>query len=91
MSQATIDGKTTVTSNTLAQVLSGFGRDVDYTFPDDKYQKWEKNNKDKDEIDYLQENFSTLDDGLYVVNKKAFEIKGGTVFPVRLDTIKDLG
>ncbi len=91
MSQATIDGKTTVTSNTLAQVLSGFGRDVDYTFPDDKYQKWEKNNKEKDEIDYLQENFSTLEDGLYVVNKKAFEIKGGTVFPVQLDKIKDLG
>ena len=91
MSQATIDGKTTVTSNTLTQVLSGFGRNVDYTFPDDKYQKWEKNNKDKDEIDYLQENFSTLDDGLYVVNKKAFEIKGGTVFPVQLDKIKDLG
>ena len=91
MSQATIDGKTTVTSNTLTQVLSGFGRNVDYTFPDDKYQKWEKNNKEKDEIDYLQENFSTLEDGLYVVNKKAFEIKGGTVFPVQLDKIKDLG
>ena len=91
LSQATIDGKNIVTSNTLTQILTGFGRDVDYTFPDDEFGKWQKNNKDKDEIDYLQENFSTLDDGLYVVNKKAFEIKGGTVFPVRLDTIKDLG
>jgi len=91
MSQATIDGKAIVTSNTLEQVLRGFGRDVDYTFPDDKFEKWQKNNKNKDEISYLQENFSTLDDGLYVVNKKAFEIKGGTVFPVDLDKIKDLG
>ena len=90
ISQATIDGKTIVTSNTLEQVLRGFGRDVDYTFPDDKFEKWQKNNKNKDEISYLQENFSTLDDGLYVVNKKAFEIKGGTVFPVDLDKIKDL-
>ena len=90
MSQATIDGKAIVTSNTLEQVLRGFGRDVDYTFPDDKFEKWQKNNKNKDEISYLQENFSTLDDGLYVVNKKAFEIKGGTVFPVNLDKIKDL-
>ena len=90
MSQATIDGKSIVTSNTLEQVLRGFGRDVDYTFPDDKFEKWQKNNKNKDEISYLQENFSTLDDGLYVVNKKAFEIKGGTVFPVNLDKIKDL-
>jgi len=90
MSSATIEGKTIVTSNTLEQVLRGFGRDVDYTFPDDKFDKWQKNNKNKDEIDYLQENFSTLDDGLYVVNKKAFEIKGGTVFPVDLDKIKDL-
>ena len=91
ISQATIDGKTIVTSNTLEQVLRGFGRDVDYTFPDDKFDKWQKNNKKKDEIDYLQENFSTLEDGLYVVNKKAFEIKDGTVFPVDLDKIKDLG
>ena len=90
MSQATIDGKAIVTSNTLEQVLRGFGRDVDYTFPDDKFDKWQKNNKKKDEIDYLQENYSTLEDGLYVVNKKAFEIKGGTVFPVDLDKIKDL-
>ena len=90
MSSATIEGKTIVTSNTLEQVLRGFGRDVDYTFPDDKFDKWQKNNKKKDEIDYLQENFSTLEDGLYVVNKKAFEITGGTVFPVDLDKIKEL-
>ena len=44
-----------------------------------KFGKWQKNNKDKDEISYLQENYSTLDDGLYVVNKKAFQIKNGIV------------
>jgi len=87
MSSATIDGKNIVTSNTLSQVLSGMGRDVDYTFPDDKYQKWEKNNQGKDEIDYLTENYGSLDDGLYVVNKKAFTIKDGKVFKVDLDKV----
>jgi hypothetical protein len=87
MSSATIDGKNIVTSNTLTQVLSGMGRDVDFTFPDDKYQKWEKSNEGKDEIDYLAENYGGLDDGLYVVNKKAFEVKDGSVFQVDLDKI----
>ena len=87
MSSATIDGKNIVTSNTLTQVLSGMGRDVDYTFPDDKYQKWEKSNEGKDEIDYLTENYGSLDDGLYVVNKKAFEVRDGSVFQVDLDKV----
>jgi|5B_taG_2_1085324.scaffolds.fasta_scaffold07222_4 hypothetical protein len=87
MSSATIDGKNIVTSNTLTQVLSGMGRDVDYTFPDDKFQKWEKSNEGKDEIDYLTENYGSLDDGLYVVNKKAFEVRDGSVFQVDLDKV----
>ena len=87
MSSATIDGKNIVTSNTLTQVLSGMGRDVDFTFPDDKYQKWEKSNEGKDEIDYLTENYGSLDDGLYVVNKKAFEVRDGSVFQVDLDKV----
>jgi hypothetical protein len=87
MSSATIDGKNIVTSNTLTSVLSGMGRDVDFTFPDDKYQKWEKSNEGKDEIDYLTENYGNLDDGLYVVNKKAFEVRDGSVFQVDLDKI----
>ena len=88
MSSATIDGKNIVTSNTLTQVLSGMGRDVDYTFPDDKFQKWEKSNEGKDEIDYLTENYGSLDDGLYVVNKKAVQVKDGSATFVDLDTIK---
>ena len=87
MSSATIDGKNIVTSNTLTQVLSGMGRDVDYTFPDDKFQKWEKSNEGKDEVDYLTENYGGLDDGLYVVNKKAFEVRDGSVFQVDLDKV----
>ena len=87
MSSATIDGKNIVTSNTLTSVLDGMGRDVTFTFPDDKYQKWEKNNQGKDEIDYLTENYGSLDDGLYVVNKKAFTIKDGKVFKVDLDKV----
>ena len=87
MSSATIDGKNIVTSNTLTSVLSGMGRDVDFTFPDDKFQKWEKNNEGKDEIDYLTENYGGLDNGTYVVNKKAFKVEDGSVFPIDLDSI----
>ena len=81
------EGKNLVTSNTLTSILSSKGTNVDFTFPDDKYQKWEKNNKNKDEIDYLQENYGGLDDGLYVVNKKAIQVKGGQATYVDLDTI----
>ena len=87
MAKAEIDGKNIVTSNTLTSVLSGLGQDVDYTFPDDKYQKWEKNNQGKDEIDYLTENYGSLDDGLYVVNKKAVQVKDGSATFVDLDEI----
>jgi hypothetical protein len=87
MAKAEIDGKNIVTSNTLTSVLSGLGQDVDYTFPDDKYAKWEKNNQGKDEIDYLTENYGSLDDGLYVVNKKAVEVKDGSATFVDLDEI----
>ena len=87
MAQASIDGKNLVTSNTLTSILASKGTSVDFTFPDDKYQKWEKNNKTKDEIDYLTENYGNLDDGLYVVNKKAVQVKDGNVTFVDLDTI----
>ena len=87
MAKAEIDGKNIVTSNTLRSVLTGLGQDVDYTFPDDKYAKWEKNNQGKDEIDYLTENYGSLDDGLYVVNKKAVEVKDGSATFVYIDEI----
>ena len=57
---------------------------------DDKYQKWEKNNEGKDEIDYLQDVFKgkKLDAGVYIINKKAFEIDvDGVVNPIDLDSI----
>ena len=88
LATAEISGKNLVTSNTLESILSSKGVSVDFTFPDDKYQKWEKNNKTKDEIDYLQENYGSLDDGLYVVNKKAVQVKDGSATFVDLDTIK---
>jgi len=87
LATAEIQGKNLVTSNTLTSILSSKGTNVDFTFPDDKYQKWEKNNKNKDEIDYLQENYGGLDDGFYVVNKKAVQIKDGSATFVDLDTI----
>jgi len=87
MAKAEIDGKNIVTSNTLRSVLTGLGQDVDYTFPDDKYAKWEKNNEGKDEIDYLQENYGGLDNGLYVVNKKAIQVEDGSATFVNLDEI----
>ena len=87
LATAEISGKNLVTSNTLTSILASKGTNVDFTFPDDKYQKWEKNNKNKDEIDYLQENYGGLDDGLYVVNKKAVQVKDGSATFVDLDTI----
>ena len=87
LATAEIQGKNLVTSNTLESILSSKGVSVDFTFPDDKYQKWEKNNKTKDEIDYLQENYGSLDDGLYVVNKKAVQVKDGSATYVDLDEI----
>jgi len=88
LATAEISGKNLVTSNTLTSILSSKGTNVDFTFPDDQFQKWEKNNKTKDEIDYLQENYGSLDDGLYVVNKKAVQVKDGSATFVDLDTIK---
>ena len=87
LATAEIQGKNLVTSNTLTSILSSKGTSVDFTFPDDKYQKWEKNNKNRDEIDYLQENYGGLDDGLYVVNKKAVKVEDGNATFVDLDTI----
>ena len=87
LASAEIAGKNLITSNTVTSILQSKGTNVDFTFPDDKFQKWEKNNEGKDEIDYLTENYGGLDDGTYVVNKKAFTVKDGSVFPVDLDTI----
>ncbi len=87
LATAEIQGKNLVTSNTVRSILESKGTKVDFAFPDDKYQKWEKNNQGKDEIDYLTENYGSLEDGTYVVNKKAFTIKDGSVFPVDLDKI----
>jgi hypothetical protein len=87
LADAEIKGKNLVTSNTLTSILASKGTSVDFTFPDDKYQKWEKNNKTKDEIDYLQENYGSLDDGLYVVNKKAVQVTDGNATFVDLDEI----
>ncbi len=87
IASAEISGKNLVTSNTVRSVLESKGTDVSGVIQDDKYQKWEKNNKNKDEIDYLTENYSGLNDGLYVVNKKAFKVQDGSVFPIDLDSI----
>jgi len=87
LATAEISGKNLVTSNTLTSILQSKGTDVDFTFPDDKFQKWEKNNEGKDEIDYLTENYGGLDNGTYVVNKKAFKVEDGSVFPIDLDSI----
>ena len=87
LATAEIGGKNLVTSNTVRSILESKGTNVDYTFPDDKYQKWEKNNENKDEIDYLQENYGGLDDGLYVVNKKAIQVSDGNATFVDLDKI----
>jgi len=46
-----------VTSDYVARSVQSKGTDVAGIIKDDKYQKWEKNNENKDEIDYLQDVF----------------------------------
>ena len=82
-----ISGKSIPTSETVAGSIISKGTPVTNIFPDDKYQKWEKANEGKNELQYIQENFSGVDDGLYVVNKKAVRIKDGQIAFVDLDSI----
>ena len=86
---AALTGKT-ITSDDVQRLVESKGQEVKGQVKDDKYQKWEKNNEGKDEIDYLQDIFKgqTLDAGIYIINKKAIRIdEGGNAFPVDLDSI----
>ena len=60
-----------VNSDIVASFIESKGGKVTDTFDDTKFQKWEKNNTGKDEIDYITENFSTIDPGVYVVKRKS--------------------
>jgi len=83
------EGKT-LTSDVVARLVGSKGQDVKGTIEDDKFQKWEKNNEGKDEIDYLQDVYKNekLDAGIYIINKKAFQInENGAVDPINLDSI----
>ena len=79
-----------ITSDIVARLVTSKGTEIEDIVKDDKYQKWEKNNENKDEIDYLQEitKGASLDAGIYIVNKKAIRIdEEGNAFPVDLDSI----
>ena len=79
-----------LTSDLVTRLIQSKGQPVKDMIKDDKYQKWEKNNEGKDEIDYLQDVFKgkKLDAGVYIINKKAFEIDvDGVVNPIDLDSI----
>ena len=79
-----------ITSDIVARLITSKGTEIEDIVKDDKYQKWEKNNEGKDEIDYLAEitEGKTLDAGIYIVNKKAIRInEEGSAFPVDLDSI----
>ena len=79
-----------ITSDIVQRLVESKGQAVKGQVKDDKYQKWEKNNEGKDEIDYLQDVYKgqTLDAGIYIINKKAIRIdEGGNAFPVDLDSI----
>ena len=81
---------TPITSDTVARLVTSKGTEIEDIVKDDKYQKWEKNNEGKDEIDYLQEitKGASLDAGIYIVNKKAFRVdEDGFTNPVDLDSI----
>ena len=79
-----------ITSDVVQRLVESKGQAVKGQVKDDKYQKWEKSNEGKDEIDYLQDVYKgqTLDAGIYIINKKAIRIdEGGNAFPVDLDSI----
>ena len=78
---------TTLTSDNIASIVESKGTNTDGVIPDDKYQKWEKANAGKDEIDFFIEKYSGLDDGVYVVNKKLFQKQGNQIAPISLDSI----
>ena len=78
---------TTLTSDNIASIIASKGTNTDGVIPDDKYQKWAKSNEGKDEIDFFIEKYSTADDGLYIINKKAFRKQGNQIAPVSLDSI----
>ena len=77
----------TLTSDNIASIIESKGTSTDGVIPDDEYQKWEKNNKKKDEIDFFIEKYSGADDGLYIINKKAFKKEGNQIAPISLDSI----
>ena len=77
----------TLTSDNIASFIESKGTDRPAVIADDKYQKWSKANEGKDEIDFFIEKYSGLDDGLYVINKKAFQKQGNQIAPVSLDSI----
>ena len=79
-----------ITSDMVQRLVESKGQEVKGQVKDDKYQKWEKNNEGRDEIDYLQDVYKgqTIDAGIYIINKKAIRIdEGGNAFPVDLDSI----
>ena len=83
------EGKT-LTSDIVGRLVGAKGENVKGVIKDDKFQKWEKNNEGKDEIDYLQDVYKgkKLDEGLYIINKKAYKIDAeGEVNPIDLDSI----
>jgi hypothetical protein len=64
-----------LTSDLVERLIESKGTAVTDVVSDDKYQTWEKKNEGKDEIDYVQENLKGIDDGLYIINKKAIQIQ----------------
>ena len=79
-------GKKVTTSNDIASYIISKGTDA-AAIPDDKYQKWEKGNEDKNELNFIQENFSGLENGVYVVNKKGVQVQDGKIAFLDLDSI----
>jgi len=79
-----------LTSDLVGRLVQSKGQKIETVLDDTKFQKWEKNNENKDEIDYLQElsQGKSLDAGIYIINKKAFRVDAdGDTFSVDLDTI----
>ena len=79
-----------LTSDIVGRLVESKGQEIEGIIKDDKFQKWEKNNEGKDEIDYLLDVYKgqKLDKGIYIINKKAISIDAnGVADAVDLDSI----
>ena len=71
--------KGAVTGADTEAILRADGIEYTGTLPDDEFLKFKKNNKGKDERDFLIEKYGRLDDGKYIIGGRLVEKRGNNV------------